>query len=394
MMAKGRVAAALLLSLLLGFLIVRQALVQAYAKEDPNRAALLYPGHPDIVLEMGLAAVGEAAAAGRNVERSLTDPLIASTAKAPLAPEPFLVRGVAARLAGDEALAGEAFRAAMIRNPRSVATRYFLADHYVATNQAREGLAEISALARLVPQSVPRLVPYLAIYAAQPAAAPQVKAMIRREPQLESALLNELAGKPENAELLLYLWSGRSGAEASGWQSRMVNGLVEAGRYDQAKKAWSRFTRLPSKPDELFDPQFEARTLPPFGWNLVSGPSGVAEPDGSGRLHVLYYGRDNLTLASQQLTLPPGRYSLSMRVDGAQPTSRSLAWTVTCLPLAGQIASISLDRAANGQNISIAFDVPATCPAQRLDLVATALEFPEKAEVTVSRLRLERESPR
>ena len=394
-MAKGRIAAALILSLLLGIAVVRQAFVQAYAETQPARASMAYPSHPDLILKQGLIRVGEAAATGKPVDRAMIEPLIQASTKAPLAPEPFLVRGVEARLGGNEELAGRAFLEAVTRNPRSVAARYFLADHYVLTNQTREGLGEISALVRLLPQSLPKIAPYLATYATRPEAAAEVKAMIRRQPQLESVLLSELASKPANADLLLYLWSGRSGPEATGWQGRLVNALVEAGQYDQAKKAWSRFTGIATKPDQLFDPQFASRALPPFGWTLVSGASGVAEPEGNGRLHVIYYGRDDLTLASQHLILRPGRYRLSMRVDGATAEARSLEWKLACLPSAREIVAIGLDRAAKVGGIAASFEVPASgCSALRLDLTGTALEFPEQVDLTVGRIVLEPELPR
>lgn len=377
-------------AILLALFVVRVASIQAFATRDVGKAAAIWPGHPTVVLESGLAEVGEAAAAGRPVDKELIDRLVSASAKAPLAQEPFLVRGVEAQLAGNQLLALRSFLAARQRNPRVVAARYFLADLYLKTGRMGPGLAEISALARLVPQSLPKVAPYLAAYAKAPSAAPQVKAMLATHPQLELALLNELAGEASNANLVIHLWSGRGGEDSKPWQTRLLNSLVEAGRFNEARVIWARFTGISADQDRLFDPEFAAQALSPFGWMLASGPSGIAEPQGGGRLHALYYGRDDLVLASQLLTLPPGRYRLSMDVKAGSPLSKSLSWTVRCLPQSSLVATIRLDRSGG---VFVPFAVPAGgCPAQRLELAGEAPDFPEQVEVTVGRLRLEREA--
>lgn len=376
--------------MLLAFQVVRAAFVQSDAAKDPSRAARIWPGHPAVILESGLADVGTMAAASRPVDQALVRRLLAASAKAPLAPEPFLVRGVEAQLAGNGQLALQAFLAARARNPRTVAARYFLADHYLKSGQTGPGLAEISVLARLVPQSLPNMAPFLAEYARSPGAAPQVKAVLQTHPQLEPVLLNTLAADAANADLIMTLWSGRGGDEARTWQGRLLSQLVESGRFDMARNSWSRFTGIAPQPGGLFDPDFKSQALPPFGWTLASGPAGVAESEGTGRLHILFYGRDDLVLASQTLTLKPGRYRLSMNVDTNSPPSKSLEWAIGCLPAANQIAVIALDRAGP---ISGSFSVPqANCQAQRLELRGLAPEFPEQADVTISKLKLQLEA--
>ena len=377
-------------ALLVALTVVGAAFVQAYATRDPGRAASVWPGHPTVMLETGLSQVGETAAAGRPVDKALVDRLVSAFAKAPLAPQPFLVRGVEAQVTGDQALALRAYLAARQRDPRAIAPRYFLADLHLKAGNTAAGLTEISALARLVPQSLPNVAPYLAAYARTPSAAPKVKRMLETHPQLELVLLNELANDPDNAELVVSLWSGRGGEDAKSWQGRLLNKLVEAGRFNEARVVWARFSGISAERDRLFDTEFMAQTLPPFGWKLTSGPSGIAEAQDGGRLHALYYGRDDLVLASQLLTLPPGRYRLSMAVDKATPASKSLSWTVHCLPGSNLIASVRLDRSGT---VTAPVAVPAGgCPAQRLELIGKAPELPERAEVRIGRLRLQRDA--
>ena len=379
-------------ALLVAAAVVGAAVVQAFAARDPGKAAAIWPDHPTILLESGLSQVGETAAAGRPVDRALVDRLVSAFAKAPLAPQPFLVRGVEAQVAGDRALAERAYLAARQRDPRGVAPRYFLADLYLKSGRADLGLTEIGALARLVPQSLPGVAPYLAAYARTPSASPKVKRMLESHPQLEQVLLSELANDPDNAELIISLWSGRGGEEARPWQGRLLNQLVEAGRFNEARVVWARFTGISAERDQLFDPEFLATALPPFGWTLTSGASGIAEPEAGGRLHALYYGRDDLTLAAQLMTLPPGRYRLSMDIAKVTPESKSLSWTVHCLPASRRIASVRLDRSGP---VEALLAIPsAGCPAQRLELSGRASEFPDRADIRISRLRLQRASAR
>jgi hypothetical protein len=382
-----RAAIILPVSILVALLVARVAFVKSYAIKDSSKAAAIWAGHPDVMLERGLAEVGERAAAGRPVEPALVQRLLAASAKDPLAPEPFLVRGVQAQLANDRPLALHSFLAARKRNPRAIAARYFLADHYLKAGQTGPGLDEISVLARLVPQSLPNLAPYLAAFARTPGAAPQLKILLEGQPQLEPTLLNALATDAANAQLILDLWSGRGGEEAKPWQGRLLGQLVDAGHYDQARDAWTRFSNISADRGTLFDPLFSTGAPPPFGWTMASGPAGVAEPQGQGRLHILFYGRDDAVLASQLLTLAPGRYQLSMQVNGS---SGSLVWRVRCLPSSNEIATIGLDHSGN---VAGTFTIaPAGCQAQKLELSGVAPELPEQADVTISRLRLQAEA--
>src|SRR5687768_6956671 len=182
-----------LLAVAAAVFVVRGALVAAYTDSNPVRAAAAWPGHPAAAFRAGLVRIGEAAAAGRLVAGSIIDPLLAAARSAPLAPEPFLVRGVQLRLGGDETAAGRAFVEAKRRDPRSIPARFFLADHYLRSGAVQAGLDEVVVLTRLVPGSEARLVPILAGYAKTPGAARQVKAMLRAHPELEDGLLTFLA---------------------------------------------------------------------------------------------------------------------------------------------------------------------------------------------------------
>lgn len=379
---------AVALGMMLAALVVRSAFVDAYVAQDPAKAALIWPSHPAVVLGSGLVEVGSVAAAARPVNPATVRRMLAISAKAPLAPEPFLVRGVEARVAGDAELALHSFLEARKRDPRSVAARYFLAEHYLEAGQTQQGLAEMSALTRLVPESLKGIAPQLAAFARLPGSAVQIRRLLRDQPQLEPWLLEELAVSPGDAKLALSLWSGRTNAHDRSWQLRLLNGLVSAGRFEEARAAWSRFDPRARPVGELIDPRFEGKTMPPFGWTLSSGAAGVAEPEAGGRLHILYYGRDDVVLAGQLLMLKPGPYRLAMRVAGAPPAAKSLSWVVRCMAPSREIASIGLAAAKDGE-LAADFTIPPQgCVAQQLELTGTAPELPEQADLTIADLTL------
>lgn len=375
-----------LVALLAIVLVVRNAFVSAYAHEDPRKAAVLWPSHPAVFFTTALNEIATAAAAGKAPPRDRIDAIYSAAAKSPLAPQPFLVRGVEAQLSGDSRLAEQAFVAARKRAPRSLAAHYFLADHYLKTNQPDQGLAELARLTRLVPSGISSVAPYYASYARAPGGAKRVKAMLAANPQLEPNILAELAGNAANADLILYLASGQGKGEVLPWHGRLVASLVEAGQFAKARQVWSRLSGEPAGESGLFDPEFSGKTAPPpFNWTLLSNASGVAEGVGNGRLHVIYYGRDNATLASQTLTLKPGRYTLSFKVEGSDKNIGSMAWQMICLPSKSRLVSLALARRAAGS-----FEVGSGCPAQQLSLTGASPDFPETVDVMLTDLTLAR----
>jgi hypothetical protein len=214
--------------------------------------------------------------------------------------------------------------------------------------------------------------------------------LLRDQPQLEPWLLYELAAMPTDANLALSLWSGRSTDQDRDWQRRLVNTLVSVGRLEEARAAWSRFDPQVRPVGELIDPRFELRAMPPFGWALASGSAGVAEPEGGGLLHILYYGRDDMVLASQLMLLKPGTYRLAMRVSGAQPAAKSLSWVIRCTQPVRELASISFSSTKDGMLATDFTIPPQSCAAQALELTGKAPELPEQADVTISNLQLSR----
>lgn len=389
-MARGLLAA--VLALILAVQVVRNAAVSTLVDTNPTSAARIWSGHPDVELSLGMTAIGAAARIGKPVAPAVFQLIDKAASKAPLAPEPFLVRGVQAQISGDNEAARQAFLAAEWRDPRSLPARYFLADQDFRSGNVRHGLAEFAALARLAPNGVGTVTPFVASYAKDRANWPQLRGLFRSDPSLEDTTLATLAADPANADAILALADSTHRSAASPWLPVLLERMVGAGQYGKARAIWADVAGARIEPDQyLFDAGFSnAEAPPPFNWLLTSSTVGLAERQKDGRLHVIYYGQEEGALAQQLLVLPPGRYRMAMRVSGGGSHAGSLSWSLTCTRAEASFASFGLDSAANRE---WAFEVPPDCPAQRLTLVGSSSDIPQQVDVTVSGLALTRASP-
>src|SRR5205085_601555 len=333
------------IALLLAAQVIRNAAVGALAPINPQAVRGIWPGHPDVALALGMIEIAAAARRGEAVERPVFEMIDVAATKAPLAPEPFLVRGVQAQLAGDGKLAERAFQAAEWRDPRSLPARYFLADHYLRSGNVREGLVEFAALARLAPGGIISVSPFVASYARVSSRWPQIRTLFRAEPELQEMTLEAMAADPANSTAILALADRAHRSAASPWLPRLLAALVAHGEYGKARIIWTEVAGVRQKTGELlFDSGFsEDAPPPPFNWALTSSTVGLAERQPGGRLHVIFYGHDDGFLASQMLLLQPGAYALSMHVLGDQVRTRALNWSIWCDKAAAPIASVRLD---------------------------------------------------
>lgn len=370
--------------------MVRNALVAQCAESRPDLAAAAWRGHPSAELGKGLSEIGRAARNSKPVPESTLSLIRDASVKAPLSAEPFVVRGVEARMSGDQHLAMRAFSAAVRRDSRSIPARYFLAEQYLQAGDAFRGLRQIAFLSRMVPSGVDNLSPYIAPLAKDPRMRGQILSLFHSDPQIEQATLSALATDPANADLIMQL--AGPAARPPQWTARLLEGLIEGGEITKARSIWAGLSHVVLAPDDLvFDRQFSLAGPPgPFNWTLTSSAIGLAERQGGGKLHILFYGRESGELASQLLVLKPGPYRLAMRLSGDVAHARSLSWTVTCAQSEAVLLSVPLaSRALAGR-----FDVPASCKAQYLKLVGGASDLPQQVDITVSDLSLTSEARR
>jgi hypothetical protein len=383
----GRRFLVVVIALLVAAQVIRNAAVDALAEFQPQLAAKAWPGHPDVDLSMGMVDIATAMRDRKPVDSRIFRLIDEAATKAPLSPQPFLVRGVQAQIAGNAVLAEQAFVAAQRRDPRSVPAAYFLADHYFRSGDAVHGLDQVVILARLSPNGVQSVAPYVAAYAQDRSTWPQIRKIFRSEPMLEDAALAVLAQNPANADAILALADQSHRNARSFWLTPLLASLVKAGQYGRARAIWASVSRVRLGPGTLlYDGDFSAsEPSPPFNWELASSTVGLAERQPGGRLHAMFYGQEDGVLARQLLVLPPGTYRMSLRVAG---NPKALSWTVRCTNAQSELGRVPLGAlAAHGWE----FQVPAGCAAQWLELSGASSDMPQESDVTISALRLGRE---
>ena len=379
---------AVLGALAVAVVVVRSAVVQALAERDPDTATAIWSGHPQAAIALASRDIAKASGSGKPVGEGAFAALAGAATRAPLEPQPFIVRGIRLELAGREPDAERAFRAARWREPRSLPARYFLATSLLRQGKI-EGLREVAALARLSPDGVVAATPYLAAFARQKGALGPMRALFRTEPRIREAVLMSLAHDPANFDQVMQLGGNAVAADAP-WLARMIRTLVENRQYDRARALWARTAGIdPSATlGLLFDPNFsDSASLAPFNWELASSTLGLAERR-SGRLQAIYYGQEDGALARQLLVLKPGQYRFEAPAKGGAEGGEgsSLLWTVRCADAQDSAALASAPAAAKG----LTFAVPDSCPAQWLELVGRSSDTGREIEMVIGPVALSR----
>lgn len=373
-------------ALLIAVQVVRNAAVEMLSAAKPAQASRVWSAHPAVELSMGMTDIAKAARSRQAVAPAALAMIADAAAKDPLAPEPFLVRGVQAEVAGDGAAAQRAFEAAQWRDPRSLPAAYFLADRYFRDGDVSRGLSEVAALARLSPHGDLAVAPYLAAYARNPSNWPALRTLFRGNPNLAQAALVALASNPATAAAAIALANPNQNAQDAHWLPTLLNTLTAAGKYQEARSVWARMSHA-RQMGLLFDASFRDTTSPPpFNWALTSSAVGLAERQ-AGRLHVIFYGQEDGVLARELLLLAPGQYRLSMQLLGDPARAHALTWSIWCDKSDAPIASASLDIAASK---GLTFAVPDRCPAQWLRLSGMSGDMPQQVDLTIASLKLER----
>ena len=378
-----RMAAILIVAALASFQVVRAAAV-ADRDARPGLAAALWPAHPAVLTDRALLVIAAAAARRQPVPPETRDDLLRIAARAPLSPDPFLIEGAIAETEGRSEAAERLLLAARNRDPRSRATRYLLAERFFRTGRVTDALIEMQALASIQQGSGKSLGPALAAYARTPGAVPQLKAFLRKYPRVEAAVLSALAADAANVDLILAL--ANVDEPDPDWRGPLIVSLARSGQYARAHALWVRLTGGRAT-DGLFNASFQKLAPPPpFNWAFPETREGMAEPDGQGGLQILYYGRADALLARQLLLLRPGRYRLTMTIDGTRGEAGSVGWLIRCASEKQSLARLPL---RDGE-AAVTFVIPAGCDAQWLELHGAAGDLPATSELTIRDLALTR----
>ncbi len=375
----------------IGGLLALQVVRTAAVTNDASRATLasrLWPSHPTVLVDRTMGEIGTRAARGQSLTPAILGQVDQIANQAPLAPEPFLIKGALAQVEQKQEHAEQLFTAARARDPRSVAARYFLADRYLRSGRTGQALAEIAALSQLFPQGMAGFAPALATFAQTPGAVPQLRRLFQSSPQLEPVVLSALANDARNAKLILTLWGRRhipADPATAEWQAKLVNKLVEQGKFGSAYAIWRLVAGISDSRGTLFNPGFAKSSVPPpFNWKLAT-VGGVVEPTRGNRLQVIYFGRNDAALAEQLLLLAPGRYQLNMDISDPPGEGGEIAWSLTCVPGKDSLFRLPIERKGP---LGARFTVPQGCAAQRLQLTGTPGDFPQSQDFSIGKFSL------
>jgi hypothetical protein len=377
---------AIVLGLLLAVQVVRDAAVTEFANRQPATAARFWAGHPSVQIALALSQIGTAARERRSIRQDTFAMVDEAAAKSPLSPEPFLIRGVQAQIAGNGRVAKAAFLAAQRRDPRSLPAAYFLADYFFRAGDPLSGLKQAALLAKLSPNGTSAVAPFVAAYAQNRSNWAQIRALFRSEQGLEDDVLAALALDARNADAILALADRDHRRPDSPWLRLLLQSLVTDGDYRRARTIWTAVSGASARDQQIFDGSFGSpKPPPPFNWTLTTSTVGLAERQAGKGLHVIFYGNQDGVLASELLLLRPGLYRLQMRMLGAPLHPELLGWSIRCDKSQQPVARADVSRsAAEG----LVFRVPEGCAAQWLELDGRSEDIAQQSEVTVADLRV------
>jgi hypothetical protein len=221
--------------------------------------------------------------------------------------------------------------------------------------------------------------------------------LLRTQPGLLESVLESLVGSGASEDAVLNIAgpAGRSrGSEP--WKAALLSRLVARHDFGHARDLWAGFSGFRGDANAVYDGRFAGLPGPaPFNWDLSSGSAGVAERASGQGLQVDYYGRDAANLASQLLTLRPGRYRLSFRASGeAAGDSSRLIWTIACNPGDARLLQLPVTGVTSSEKRFAAdFAVPASgCAAQWLRLVGAPGDVASSQNATIGEVRVDPES--
>jgi hypothetical protein len=374
--------------------VVRISVVYA-ERDNPFVAATIAPDHPRV--RIGLATAYFVARGGR-VPAAEQRVAIDALKQAPLADEPFLLAGVVALAAHDDAKGERLLTEARRRNPRDRMVRLLLLDRYLRQKRAAEAATEMAVLNRLITGAGTVLTQQLVGMVRDPSTAPQTIPILKTIPELQAAVLEDLARSDADPNLVLSIGGPvRPKGPNQQWQSLLLDRMVRQGDIARALEVWKTFSGLAgaSVGKGLYDGDFRGLPgPPPFNWTLPIGGAGAAERTKAG-LQVDYYGRDDADMASQLLVLAPGRYRFGFRAQGdASGEGSRLVWTLICHPAGAQLMQLPLLRVASAaRRFNAAFVVPSTgCVSQTLKLNGVPGDVASAQNVTIAGLSIDREA--
>ena len=318
----------------------------------------------------------------------------AALAGVPLAHQPFYAMALTrfayerGRQPGEvKALLREAIR----RHPRSRKARLLMLQQAVDSGDIGEAVDQLSVLHRLGSRAASALIVALARSITSERQVDEAVAAFNRHPELYKPFLRGFREAKRSPGLSLRVVTQiPKAALADPEVARMASEeMVRSQAFSHARALWaSRNGRAGS--GLVHSPDFtDARSPPPFNWLLVSGPIGAAARAPGGGLSLAYYGRTPGTLASQLLTLKPGRYQLQVQYRTEGGTPGAVGVELRCAAEGGRVLAAAplAGRTGEMRQARLSFTVPdASCGGQFVAVNGLPLVERSAQELLVRRI--------
>lgn len=374
-----RRAAIAVLSLLIAFLVIRQAAISAFAGAIPDAVRQIAPGDPVALI-----------ASSRYTDQGLHPPtadqqaLLHRAARAdPLYADPFLAGATSAAARHDDHRAIALALAARARDPRRLATNTLLVQEYARVGDIRDAVAAMDPIALLSAESTTALGRALTSLAQDPAGARVIAAALRTNPRWRDVFVKTATGSGQALafQTLVATPPGASRADERDVRKTFLSQLVQRGEYQRAYLAWVNFLPPSEMADvaAIYDGDFKTRPgLEPFNWTLRSDEVAVAERrtdaslPGGNALDVNYFGSDAGVIATETMLVSPGSYRFEMlgNADGGGNFAGRLHWQLVCLP-GNTVIPLASVAVSDGRpfRVSAPVVIPAQgCEAQQITL--------------------------
>jgi tetratricopeptide (TPR) repeat protein len=362
----------------LGWLIVRNAIVDQLVSSDPEAALRIDPRNAKALVaaaELDMAA--KPARLGQAEER-----LKLAAEKAPLEAEIFSDLAQIALARGDGARADELFTLAAQRSRRMLAPEIWRLNRAAKAKDYDAVWNALDAILRAQPGNVGAAVTQsVAGLASTPAAQSSLVRLLASNPPWRTGFLTALSQSPSTIEAPVRLLAllAHTNAPPSDEEVRAVTqGLIALGDYPRAFNGWVQL--LPAGRLAALGDIYNGRFTKDggdvvFNWTVAPDAQGLASlgvgDDGTG-LRVTPVDRAT-PFVRELLVLPEGPYVLKGKVrvaDAASPQDEGLVWSLRCAEGGQVVARSDPLKAGDGwSSFSFGFVVPPSqCQGQWLEL--------------------------
>ncbi|MFK3890612.1 hypothetical protein [Sphingomonas sp. NPDC079357] len=285
--------------------------------------------------------------------------------------------GIEAQLRGNMRGARRAFNYAMVLSRRDLQSQLWAIEDSVSRGDVAGALRHYDIALRTSRYAPDLLFPVLAAAIADPQIRSAVVRTLAAKPAWNGFFVDYVAGHgpdPQSIADLFIALARASVVVSPNAQRAAVDGLVEAGKFDQA---WSyyRMIRPGAKRNESHDPTFvaalDSRSV--FDWRPRNdvGINSSIQPNGKqGVFDFAVASGAGGPVLEQSLLLPAGRYRLKgisqdlTAAEGSRPY-----WTLSCQATKAEFGRFDLTPSEGAKDFEGYFTVPQNCPLQLLQLV-------------------------